>query len=172
MNKCLNCGKELTNKWQKKFCSRSCSATYNNEKYPKRGDGELKYCKNCGIELKNKKRKNIFYCSPECFQEYRVKNYIKKWLKKEIKGDVKYGGLSKTIRDYLIKKSNYACSLCGWDKVNKVTGVCPLEIDHIDGNHKNNSPENLQVVCPNCHSLTATYKVLNKGNGREYRKNK
>jgi 5-methylcytosine-specific restriction endonuclease McrA len=28
-----------------------------------------------------------------------------------------------------------------------------LDIDHIDGNHNNNSPDNLQTLCANCHRL-------------------
>jgi 5-methylcytosine-specific restriction endonuclease McrA len=28
-----------------------------------------------------------------------------------------------------------------------------LQVDHIDGNHSNNNPENLQTLCANCHSL-------------------
>ena len=31
----------------------------------------------------------------------------------------------------------------------------------------NNAPENLEILCPNCHSLTGNYKHLNIGNGRE-----
>ncbi|OYW72998.1 MAG: hypothetical protein B7Z37_23290, partial [Verrucomicrobia bacterium 12-59-8] len=26
-----------------------------------------------------------------------------------------------------------------------------LEVDHIDGNHKNNDPSNLWTLCANCH---------------------
>ena len=37
---------------------------------------------------------------------------------------------------------------------------------HIDGNSKNNKEENLTLLCPNCHSLTKTYKGANRGNGR------
>jgi len=29
----------------------------------------------------------------------------------------------------------------------------PLELHHIDGNHYNNSFENLMILCPNCHAL-------------------
>ena len=29
--------------------------------------------------------------------------------------------------------------------------------------------DNLDLICPNCHSLTATYKGANKGNGRKDR---
>ena len=39
-------------------------------------------------------------------------------------------------------------------------------LEHIDGNSENNSLDNLKLLCPNCHSLTPTYKNLNKGNGR------
>lgn len=34
----------------------------------------------------------------------------------------------------------------------------------------NNKEENLLLLCPNCHSLTSTYKGANKGNGRPGRK--
>ena len=34
----------------------------------------------------------------------------------------------------------------------------PLELDHIDGNHKNNVLSNLRLLCPNCHSLTPTFR--------------
>ena len=45
-----------------------------------------------------------------------------------------------------------------------------LEIDHIDGLHTNNNPNNLRIICPNCHSQTDTYKAKNKGNGRASRR--
>ena len=28
-----------------------------------------------------------------------------------------------------------------------------LQVDHKDGNHLNNEPENLQTLCANCHSI-------------------
>jgi len=28
-----------------------------------------------------------------------------------------------------------------------------LDVDHIDGNHSNHNPENLQTLCANCHRL-------------------
>lgn len=45
------------------------------------------------------------------------------------------------------------------------TGTLPLEVEHIDGDATNNSEENLTLLCPNCHSLTRTYRGANKGNG-------
>ena len=32
------------------------------------------------------------------------------------------------------------------------------QVDHIDGNHKNNTLDNCILLCPNCHSLTDNYK--------------
>lgn len=36
-----------------------------------------------------------------------------------------------------------------------------LDLDHIDGNWKNNLPENLRLLCPNCHTQTPTYSYKN-----------
>jgi predicted amidophosphoribosyltransferase len=32
-----------------------------------------------------------------------------------------------------------------------------MQLHHIDGNNSNNSLENLQMLCPNCHSQTENY---------------
>lgn len=37
-----------------------------------------------------------------------------------------------------------------------------LEIEHKDGNHHNNARENVEAICPNCHSLTPTWRGKNK----------
>lgn len=76
---------------------------------------------------------------------------------------------SRTLRrQYLEKRDGYRCSVCN------LTEWCGaeiiLEVDHVDGNHKNNKGVNLRFLCPNCHSQTPTYKALNKGNGRAYRR--
>ena len=41
------------------------------------------------------------------------------------------------------------CERCGFVPLH--TGQ--LDVDHIDNNHKNNDPANLQTLCKNCHSL-------------------
>jgi hypothetical protein len=71
-----------------------------------------------------------------------------------------------------LEKYNRACSLCGWSKINPATGNIPLEIDHIDGNAENNKEDNLRMLCPNCHALTPSFRNLNRGAGREWRRQK
>ena len=37
-----------------------------------------------------------------------------------------------------------------------------LELHHMDGNRDNHRLSNLQILCPNCHSLTKTFKNRNR----------
>ena len=41
------------------------------------------------------------------------------------------------------------CDYCGFIALH----LCQLDLDHIDGDHSNNEPENLQTLCANCHRL-------------------
>lgn len=74
-----------------------------------------------------------------------------------------------SLRRYLVAVHGERCTRCGWDERNPLTGRVPIEIEHVDGNWRNNRPDNLTLLCPNCHSLTSTYKGLNRGRGRAYR---
>lgn len=153
----------LGNIKNKKFCNSSCAAKYNNHNSNNRIRKRKKHCINCG-ELLNSGKK---FCSSKCKTDYEYKQYIIKWKKGEISGQKKgsWGGLSSYIRRYLFEKYNYKCAKCDWAKINPYSNTIPLEIEHIDGNSQNNSENNLVLLCPNCHSLTSTYRGLNKGNG-------
>lgn len=64
---------------------------------------------------------------------------------------------SRLIRDGVFEKR---CSTCG---ITKWCGnEAPLELDHIDGNPKNNELTNLRILCPNCHAQTSNYAGKNK----------
>ncbi len=90
-------------------------------------------------------------------------------------------GLGKPLRalsDIVVKNSDYQsyklkmrliktglkknlCEHCGWSEKTK-DGYTPLELDHINGDRHDNRLENLRVLCPNCHSLTPTYRGRGK----------
>ena len=123
-------------------------------------------CRNCNKEIKNKNK----YCSVKCQKEYEYMNFIKKWKEGETSGMRGEYQLSMHIKTYLLEKYNNQCARCGWGETKQYTGKIPLEIEHIDGNYKNNKEENLIVLCPNCHSLTSTYKGANYNHGRKTRK--
>lgn len=55
------------------------------------------------------------------------------------------------------------CEICRISEWNG--GPLPMELDHKNGNNRDNRIENLQWICPNCHSLTSTYKGKNRRNG-------
>jgi hypothetical protein len=54
----------------------------------------------------------------------------------------------KLIRDGLKEKKCEFCSISTWKEKD-----LPLELDHKNGNHLDNRLENLQILCPNCHSI-------------------
>ena len=59
---------------------------------------------------------------------------------------------------------------CGWHETNPISGFIPIQLEHKDGNSENHNLNNLELLCPNHHSLTPTFGILNKGNGRERRR--
>ena len=62
----------------------------------------------------------------------------------------------KLIEDGLKKERCESCSLDEW-MGQKIT----LELHHIDGNRFNNDLSNLQILCPNCHSMIPNHRKKN-----------
>jgi Zn finger protein HypA/HybF involved in hydrogenase expression len=65
------------------------------------------------------------------------------------------------VKDNLLE---YKCVKCGVDSWCGETIV--LDLDHINGNNRDNRLTNLRYLCPNCHSQTDTYKGRNKNSGK------
>ena len=70
----------------------------------------------------------------------------------------------KLLKENLIENKCSICGLTSW--LNK---PIVLQLHHIDGNNNNNNLNNLQLLCPNCHSQTDNYcGNANKNTSKNY----
>ena len=107
------------------------------------------YCK----ETVTKANSRGKYCSTKCQHKHNREINVSN-------GTAKH----RQVKRYIQETTGNKCNKCGISEWNGQELV--LEIEHIDGNSDNNSLDNMELLCPNCHSQTSTYKNRNKGNGR------
>lgn len=126
-------------------------------------------CINCNKFLST--RDQLKFCSNKCQQNFKYIFLINLWKNHSKNGinKIQTKNISKHIKRYLLEKHGAKCSRCGWNEKHPISGLIPVEIDHIDGNAQNNIEANLRILCPNCHSLTNSYRNLNNGKGRKWR---
>jgi hypothetical protein len=124
-------------------------------------------CRFCNIEIQKTKNNNGFYCSNKCQQQYQNKIFIDEWLSRNKVGHrAKTYQILNAVRNWLKETRGSACESCGWDGRHPDDNTSLTEIDHIDGNASNSFIENLRILCPNCHSMTSTYRARNKNSVR------
>lgn len=70
-------------------------------------------------------------------------------LKKKQRGYWSCRTKSNNNRVKLVQHKKSYCEACGFVAIHR----SQLDIDHIDGDHNNNSLNNLQTLCANCHRL-------------------
>jgi hypothetical protein len=126
-----------------------------------------KICLNCESPLTNRSKK---FCSTKCQIDYQNNKLIDSWLEGRHDGRRGKTSTARWIKTFLINLFGNKCMECGWGETNEHTNNIPIELEHIDGDFTNNDITNLELLCPNCHSLTKTYKGANKGNGRTKKK--
>lgn len=127
-----------------------------------------KKCPVCGKPI----RIHSNFCSHECYLLNKDKENIESWKKGEISGADVSGGVKNFLKKYLLEKNNYKCEKCGFDKLNEYTGKSILQVHHKDGNCLNNSEENLELLCPNCHCLTENWGNRNHTSARKDKRTK
>ncbi len=120
---------------------------------------------NCGAVCV---RLKALYCCHKCHRDHEYKKYIARWKEGKEKGHRRCVALapSSYVRRYMFEKYGRQCGKCGWSEVNPSSGRIPLQINHIDGDAENCSEDNLELLCPNCHSLTPNFGSLNRGNSK------
>ena len=68
---------------------------------------------------------------------------------------------SNKIRKKLLEEGykEHRCECCGLTEW--LDEPIPLELHHIDGDHNHNELSNFQLLCPNCHAKTSSYRGKN-----------
>jgi len=123
---------------------------------------QMMTCANCGLSRPKRKSSYNKYCSISCQHQLQTKERAAKWLDGYNNFD------NRAIRSILKLLRGDQCEVC---KITEWNGdKIVFEVEHKDGNSDNNSPDNVCLICPNCHSQTPTYKGANKGNGRHFRR--
>lgn len=122
-------------------------------------------CAFCGEATPRKANK---YCGRACMGKASATRRVAEVLA----GARPYGkgSTSRSLRRWLIQQRGEKCEQCGWAERNPITGKVPIELNHKDGNSDNDALCNLELLCPNHHSLTPNFRALNKGNGRTFRR--
>ena len=143
--KCLNCQVETTNP---KFCSRSCSASYNNKIYIKRKPEH--FCMVCRTPINNLNK----FCSLYC------KNKYKETKNKKLTNSERVSRYRRNAKLKMIEYKGGKCEVCGYNKC-----IAALDFHHIDPLEKDfalgskisswdivvKELDKCIMVCSNCH---------------------
>lgn len=117
-------------------------------------------CKGCALDFEAMYKHQV-YCTKDCRINSKPKRtYVRRSWNEKVneKPFEELGWDHKRIRVILEQKQ--CCDKCKRDKW--FDQVITLEVDHIDGNNKNNERSNLVALCCNCHALTSTFRGRNK----------
>ena len=151
---CKHCNKEffVTKQAHQKnlglYCSNSCSA------YDRAGTKRSEVyttleCAHCKTEFERRKSKlsnsksGMYFCSKEHKNISQQIGGIK-----EIQPS-HYGEVPSKYRKLAFRLKEAKCELCSYNKFTEI-----LEVHHLDKDRTNNTIENLQILCPNCHRIT------------------
>ena len=154
MKKCPKCGVEHIKNGI--FCSRQCanSRTFSEESKIKKSNANKKYYQTLSEEEKNKINQRLKALS------IHTQGYKLELLMSRDFDTLAYQSKRKRV----LIEQEFKCYEC---KIDTWFGKpLTLELEHVDGNHKNDIRTNLVALCPNCHSLTETWR------GRNNRKTK
>lgn len=156
MSNCIECQVKLCGKYQKKFCGRSCAATFNNRIIPKR-KAFIQKCKseNCLETIKISDGR--IYCS-KCIQNkkhLRGKNRNESSIEEMIKrsGSNSYDQIrTHALWLYRKERKNSKCKNCGYNKHVELCHIKSIASFSKKSLLKEvNAKENICFLCPNCH---------------------
>lgn len=145
MKQCPKCGNTHSKKGT--YCSRTCANTRVHSEETKE-------------KLRNKMQGRYTRKTKASAEEnrQRAEKVRQTCLEKYLNTPFELLGMMNRKRRVL-EEQNGKCNNCGIDTW--LGNPIVLELEHKDGNTKNNARENLECLCPNCHSLTSTWRGRN-----------
>lgn len=130
------------------YCSRKCanSRVFSEQSKQRKSIASKRYWLALSEEEKQRKGELLHQVSPYCTVNYLQSLLTQDWNVIGIQG--------KRLR--VILEQNGKCNKCELDEWlgERIT----LEYEHKDGNNDNNARENVEALCPNCHSQTTTWR--------------
>lgn len=148
---CQNCGKEIDGTFGSgRFCSRSCA---NRKKHTEETKSKISESVKA-VDRSNRSIEDIKKFAKQASDKWKEKS-LNRILTSDY-NSLSYGQLKKRI----ILEQEGKCNVCGLDSW--LGKPIVFEFEHKDGNRDNNERNNLEVLCPNCHSLTDTWRGRNK----------
>jgi 5-methylcytosine-specific restriction endonuclease McrA len=157
MEKCKKCGNDFTpQKGLKSYCSLACRNSRERSE-------ETKQKISIGVSNSEKFIKGIIDRN-KLIDYKQIGKQLKEIANNKIL-DADFSTLSyERLKKRIVLEQSSKCNHCGIDSWNGKP--ITLELEHKDGNHSNNQRDNLEAICPNCHSQTETWRGRNKQNKR------
>lgn len=154
--KCNRCNDEHDGSFGSgKFCSRSCANSR-----PMTEERQAKI--SAGVKLAVLNGNVRPPASPSEIEE-TIQKVKATWNEKLLNDDFNSMGISRQ-RKRVILDQDGKCNRCKIDKW--LDEPLTLELEHKNGIHSDNERSNLEALCPNCHSLTTTWRGRNNRVGR------
>lgn len=158
---CENCNKDHDGLYGSgRFCSSICARGFStknkreeiNQRVSEKLKGRQSASGGCPFKKGFDKRRKIFTIE----DRKKAKNKKSENLQRKINFG-KFEDFSEAIkRRIILEEQNNSCLWCGISDWNGKP--ISFELDHINGNNKDNSKLNLRILCPNCHSQTPTFR--------------
>ena len=122
------------------FCNVVCRNVYMSKAYGTSVEVVCDYCGVSKIKTESSMRHSKtgkHYCSNLCKNRAICNNRLSDSPRKS----------HRCIKEFILDAAKNACQRCGFDEDVKL-----LDIHHFDGNHNNNSWNNLRCICVMCHA--------------------